>query len=534
MSTTVAPTPRPPEETVRWSLPARVVTGASGPVGLGIKLALLGILNAAAIWAGAILANDEKWPALAVLVLATVAIDAVFLVPRRAIPLKFLVPGTAFLLAFQVIPIAYTAQIAFTNYSTGHILAKDEAIATIQETSLAPPEGGGKTYTLAPAFDRERNLVLLLVDDTDGKPYVGTRDGVRPLPEQGTTVEGGIVTAAPGYRIVTGAALFTLDRQLSAYRVPVEGGAVRPEGIDGAVELRPTLRYDGDADTFTRITDGGVFRDDGTGAYVAADGEQLEPGWKTGVGWTNFSRVVRDPLIRDPFLRVFAWTISFATLTVLLSFALGLLLAITLDKKFRFQRLYRTIFVIPYAIPSFLTLLVWAGLLNDDFGVVNRLLGTSIPWLFDPWWAKVSVIVVSLWLTFPYFFLVSLGALQSIPGELVEAARVDGAGPFQVFRRITLPLLMVAVAPLLIASFAFNFNNFNNIFLLTQGNPPTDDQSIAGATDILISYTYKLAFAAGKGTDFALASTVSIFIFLIVALISTVAFWRSRSLEALT
>ncbi|HJV29105.1 MAG TPA: ABC transporter permease subunit, partial [Gaiellaceae bacterium] len=187
-----------------------------------------------------------------------------------------------------------------------------------------------------------------------------------------------------------------------------------------------------------------------------------------------------------------------------------------------------------YAIPSFLTLLVWAGLLNDDFGVVNNILGTSIPWLFDPWWAKVSIIIVSLWLTFPYFFLVSLGALQSIPSELVEAARVDGAGPWQVFRRITLPLLLVAVAPLLIASFAFNFNNFNNIFLLTGGNPPTEDQSIAGATDILISYTYKLAFAAGKGTDYALASTISIFIFLIVALISTLAFWRSKSLEALS
>jgi arabinogalactan oligomer/maltooligosaccharide transport system permease protein len=309
---------------------------------------------------------------------------------------------------------------------------------------------------------------------------------------------------------------------------------VRPEGVDGAVELRPTLRYDPDADTFTRLANGRVFADGGEGSYVAAGGEELEPGWKTTVGFTNFSRVVNDRLIRGPFLRVFAWTVAFATLTVLLSFALGLLLAITLDKQFRLQRFYRTVFVIPYAIPSFLTLLVWAGLLNDDFGVVNRIFNTSIPWLFDPWWAKVSIIVVSLWLTFPYFFLVSLGALQSIPGELVEAARVDGAGSWQVFRKITLPLLLVAVAPLLIASFAFNFNNFNNIFLLTQGQPPTDDQSIAGATDILISYTYKLAFSAGKGTDYALASTVSIFIFLIVALISTVAFWRSKSLEALT
>jgi len=533
MSTTAAPTPSIPPEPVRWSLPARLVTAFSGLPALVLKIVLLALVNAAAIWAGAHLANAEKWPAVGALVVATVAVDVVFLVPRRTLPLKFLVPGMVFLLAFQLIPIAYTAQIAFTNYSTGHILSKDEAISTIRETSLAAPPDA-KAYTLAPAFDANDELVLLLVDEVSGNTYIGTRDGLQRLPEEGATVEGGLVTAAAGYRIVRGAELFALDRELSNYRVPVEGGAVRPEGIDGAVELRPTLRYDAEDDTFTRIASGRVFRDDGEGSYAASGGETLEPGWKTTVGWGNFSRVVNDRLIRDPFLRVFVWTVVFATLTVLLSFALGLLLAITLDKKFRFQRFYRTVFVIPYAIPSFLTLLVWAGLLNDDFGVVNRVLGTSIPWLFDPWWAKVSIVIVSLWLTFPYFFLVSLGALQSIPGELVEAARVDGAGPWQVFRRITLPLLLVAVAPLLIASFAFNFNNFNNIFLLTGGNPPTEDQSIAGSTDILISYTYKLAFTAGKGTDYALASTVSIFIFLIVALISAVAFWRSKSLEALS
>ena len=94
----------------------------------------------------------------------------------------------------------------------------------------------------------------------------------------------------------------------------------------------------------------------------------------------------------------------------------------------RFQRLYRSLLIMPYAIPGFLSILVWQGLLNDDFGVVNRIFHTNIPWLFDGNWAKVSVIMVSVWLTFPYFFLVSIGALQSIPAELKEAARVDGGG----------------------------------------------------------------------------------------------------------
>jgi arabinogalactan oligomer/maltooligosaccharide transport system permease protein len=223
----------------------------------------------------------------------------------------------------------------------------------------------------------------------------------------------------------------------------------------------------------------------------------------------------------------------FATLTVLLSFAAGLFLAIALDKQgMRLQRLYRSALLIPYAIPGFLSLLVWGGLLNDDFGVVNRLLHLHIPWLFDGTWARVSVIFVSVWLTVPYFFLVSLGALQSIPTELTEAARVDGGSGWQIFRRVTLPLLLVAVAPLMIASFALNFNNFNNIYLLTGGGPyDSGSSSIAGSTDILISYTYKLAIAAGKGQDFGLGSSVAIIIFLIVASISSISFWRSKSLE---
>jgi arabinogalactan oligomer / maltooligosaccharide transport system permease protein len=176
---------------------------------------------------------------------------------------------------------------------------------------------------------------------------------------------------------------------------------------------------------------------------------------------------------------------------------------------------------------------VWAGLLNDDFGVVNRLFHTHIPFLFGANMARVSVIGVSVWLTVPYFFLVSLAVLQSIPAELTEAAKVDGGGGWQIFRRVTLPLLLVAVAPLMIASFALNFNNFNNIYLLTAGGPYAGTSSIAGSTDILISYTYKIAIATGKGQDYGLASALSIIIFFIVAGISGVSFWRSKSLESL-
>jgi arabinogalactan oligomer/maltooligosaccharide transport system permease protein len=536
VSTTTAPEAPRQRRPAASELPARAVAVASGPVGLALKIVFLSIVNAIAIWAAAILVGDEKWVALAVLLGATAAIDAIYLTPRRLFPLKFLIPGTVFLLAFQIAPIVYNVNIAFTNWSTGHILSKQEAIAGIERNSLAETADSTQ-YLMRPARDADGKLVLVLFDEEARKGFVGSGDGLETAPAGSVKVdENGIVTSAPpGYTLVPGNELLGLDRQLAGYIVPVSGDlAIRAEGFDSALELQPTLRYDKAADTFTRIEDGLVFRDDGKGSFVAAGGEELEPGWKTGIGLENFSAVVNDPLVRDPFVRVFIWTFAFAGLTVLFSFALGLFLAITLDKPgLRFQRLYRSLLVIPYAIPGFLSVLVWAGLLNDDFGVVNNVLGLNVPWLFDASWAKVSIIIVSTWLTFPYFFLVAMGALQSIPGELVEAAKVDGGSRFQIFRRVTLPLLLVAVAPLLIASFAFNFNNFGNIYFLTGGGPPSNDQSVAGATDILITYTYKIAFESGKGQDYGLASAVSIFIFFIVGAISAVAFWRSKSLENL-
>jgi len=535
MSTTAVRTEAPGRlsAATAWSLPSRLIATFSGPVGLAVKLVLLALVNALAIWAAVILGRDGRWIALAVLALTTVAIDLVYLSPRRVVPLKFLVPGTVFLIAFSVIPMVYNANVAFTNWSTGHLLTKSEAIEGIERNSLAQP-ANGRSYVMAAARDDDGNLVLILADEASGRPFLGTREGLEPLPRDAVRMDdAGLIRAAEGYELVRGPALLALDAQLRSFHVPTEGGAaIRPEGLELAVELRPTLRHDEAADAFVRLDGGKVFRDNDRGSFVAADGEELEPGWRTGVGTANFSRLRDDPLIRKPFVRVFIWTFVYAIATVLLSFVLGLFLAIALNKPgMRFLRTYRALLVLPYAVPAFLSILVWRGLLNDEFGLVNRLLPFDVPWLFGSDWAKVSVILVSLWLTFPYFFLVSLGALQSIPNELVEAARVDGGAGWQVFRKVTLPLLLVAIAPLLIASFAFNFNNFNNIFLLTQGGPPAEDQIYAGDTDILISYTWKLAFQQGKGQDYGLASAISIVIFLIVATISAVSFWRSRSLE---
>jgi arabinogalactan oligomer/maltooligosaccharide transport system permease protein len=181
-------------------------------------------------------------------------------------------------------------------------------------------------------------------------------------------------------------------------------------------------------------------------------------------------------------------------------------------------------------MPAFAMLLLWRDMFNTDFGLINRLFNSEVNWFGKPVTAMIAVLLVQLWMGYPYMFLVCTGALQSIPGDLKEAASVDGAKPVYAFRTIIFPLLLVALAPLMIASFAFNFNNFNAIYMVSEGGPFPPDNPQIGATDLLITYTYRLAFGA-QGAQYGFAAAVSVFIFLIVAVFSIIGFRRTRALE---
>ena len=510
---------------------AWVISLFSGVGGLIVKVVLLSLLNGLVGWAIIVLfAQGRATWAIGTLVVLGV-FDFVYLRPNTLLPAKFILPGSVLLIAYLIVPIFFTINTAFQRYSTGHVLSKAEAITTNLEQNMVQ---GDKFFMMTPARDAAGALVLVLVDDTTGQAYLGRTSGLEEIDPSSVTVdEFGDVIPPAGLTPLVGDELFGADAELADFEVPLDGGGViRTEGISGAYESEPGFEYDASRGVMIATDTGVEYFDDGRGSFVSADGDELVVGWREYIGVENFAAVITDPLVRQPFLRAFVWTITFAASTVLISFAIGLFLAKLLDKpKFRLKKMYRSLLVVPYAIPGFLSLLVFRGLLNDQYGLINKLLPFDPPWLFDPWWARASVILVSVWLTTPYFLLVCMGALQAIPAELVEAARVDGATRWQVFKKVTLPLLLVVVTPLLIASFAYNFNNFNNIFLLTGGGPTSSDQSVAGATDILISYTYKLAFEAGKGQDYGLASAISIYIFFIVAAMSASGFLRSKALE---
>lgn len=225
------------------------------------------------------------------------------------------------------------------------------------------------------------------------------------------------------------------------------------------------------------------------------------------------------------FARIAIWTIVWAVLSTFTCYFGGLIVAIQLQESgIRFSSIFRFIFILPYAVPSVITMLVWKNMLNGTFGTINRTLwalgiveqGKVIPWLGDATLAQIMCIVVNLWAGFGYFMMLSMGTMTAIPKDLYEAARIDGANNTQVMRHVTLPLVLFQTMPLIIMSFTHNINNFGIIYFLTSGDPNVADTTTtrAGGTDILVTWIYKLTMNLMR-YDFA--SVIAVLIFAVLA-----------------
>jgi len=516
----------------------RVAEAASAGIRvLLVKVLLLGIVDAISVYALFVLFANQDWLVFGLVLLVTILVNWIYF-RGSGLPAKYLTPGLVFLVVFQIFVVGYSGYIAFTNYGTGHNSDKADAVnALIVSSQQRVPDSSSYDLTVL----EQLTGYSFLVTDPDGEISVGGPDRpLEPVTDAETDAAGKAI-ALPGYTTLNFADIVANQEAIAALTVPVsddpnDGSLRTPDGSAAYLYLSD-LVYDEAAGTMTNASTGVVYTEDPSkGSFVAADGTELLPGWKVEVGLANFAKAFGTDSIRGPLISVTLWTFTFAFLSVATTFALGLFLAVVFnDLRMRGRNVYRVVMILPYAFPAFLSALVWAGMLNPQFGFVNQVLfgGAEIPWLTNEWLAKFSIIFVNLWLGFPYMFLVCTGALQSIPGELQEAATVDGARPWQVFRLIKLPLLLVSVSPLLIASFAFNFNNFNLIYMLTNGGPRDVTAGVnVGATDILISMVYKVAFV-GANRDYGLASAFSILIFVLVALVSIISFRQTKALEEL-
>ncbi|MDA2813451.1 ABC transporter permease subunit [Nocardiopsis sp. RSe5-2] len=514
-------------------LPGARLAPRGGTAGHLVKAALLAVSVGVAVWAAIPLAQAGNWIGLAAVAAVTALVFWIYL-SKRHIPAKYLLPGVLLLIAFQVVPVLYTIGTSVTNYGDGHRGTKEQAIAQIEAASVAQDEGAGDyVLTLAARGDAATGELVFLLTGDDGRVLAGDADGLEPVPDASTGPTGK-VTAADGYTLLTAAEAGERSEEISEMAVPAqEGTGIRASGLSAAYEGRATRVYDAGCDCVTDTSTGEVYTaDDERGAFYSEDGRRLSQGWRVGVGADNYARVVTDPGIASSFFSILGWNVVFAAGTTLGVFVLGLSVALAMHTRrpLRGRTAYRLLLVLPYAMPAFAMMLLWRDMFNADFGLINRMLGTDVDWLGGTSTARAAALTINIWLGFPYMFLIATGALQAIPRELVQAARIDGAGAWQAFRNVTLPLLMVAMAPVLIATFAFNFNNFNAIWLTTEGGPFPSDSPMAGTTDLLITYTYRLAFG-GQSAQYGYAAAISVFIFLIVTLISYLSLRRSAALE---
>ena len=511
-------------------------TGQSATlVNVVLRIVLLLAIDAFAIWF-ALRAFGEGFTSLGiVIILITAGINYIILV-RDMYPLRWMLLGLILMAMFAIWPILLTVFVAFTNYGDGHLLTKPQSIEQIVKERYVPE--GGAAYSWTGYINDAGNYALWLQNDAGESFLAFPGEPLIPASEAegvGEFDDDGIPNEIVGYERLN-AIRVAADQNIPEIQFGTELDGVQIRSASEAAQLQPKFEYDEARDALIDLETGAeYFPVDGR--WTAANGDELTSGFRANIGLANFTRFFQSSAFRGPLIRIVIWNFAFAFLSVFMTFALGLGIAyIFNDRTLPGRKIIQSFLLIPYTIPSLITILIWRGMFNNEVGVINRtltdLFSIAPEWTVDPTLAKLAILIVNLWLGYPYFFLICSGALQAIPADLYEAAKVDGANAFQSFFKITLPLLLVAVGPLLVASFTYNFNNFNIIFLFIEGGPPiAGSPTRAGHTDILISYVYNLAFAAGRGKEYGLGAAITIVIFAIVAIITLFQFRYTKMWE---
>ncbi len=453
----------------------------------------------------------------------------------RSLAWKYLFPGVAAMLVFVAFPLLYTVQIGFTNYSSSNLLEYARARAYLLDQTTVD-EDSAQPFTL----HLRGGALLLKLWPQEGSAQPALVSA--PLPLRGPAPVAPVTMTLLGETALPEALnlreLLHHRDMLAALQLQLPGGAViRYAGLREFGPVAAVWKAGADG-ALTHIATNTEYRPNrASGFFETAQGERMQPGFKVGIGLANYARMLLDADFRGPFVSIFVWTVLFAGLTVLFSTALGMTLAVLLEwPALEHRTLYRTLLFLPYAVPGFISILVFKGLFNQNFGEINGILhalvGVRPAWFADPLLAKAMILVVNTWLGYPYIMILCSGLLKAIPADLYEASAIAGAKPLTNFFKITAPLIARPLTPLLISAFAFNFNNFVLISLLTDGRPDFLNTKLpAGTTDILVSYTYRIAFT-DSGQNFGLAAAISTLIFVMVAVMAMVQLKITQRSEA--
>ncbi|MFC3282902.1 maltose ABC transporter permease MalF [Litchfieldella rifensis] len=482
--------------------------------------ALMAVLVLSTLWLVVAFHLRGQWM-FALLFLVLGASLAIVFGKRTLMSHRYVFPALAGMGVFVIFPLVYTVGISFSNYSSSNLLSEDRVRAQFLSRTYQA-EGAAFDFQLY----REGDQLRLYLEAKGNAGLEGVRRLIsEPLAKAG---EGQwlavrpVETAPAGEPLGLREVIANRDRLQALTLVTPNDTELSMAGLRSFAPMLPRYRENADG-SLTDLRDGGVLTpDQESGFFITESGERLTPGWPVAVGLDNYMRIFADPDVRGPFLQIFVWTFVFAGLTVVFTLAVGFVLASLLQwDQLKGKAVYRTLLILPYAVPAFISILIFKGMFNQHYGEINLILenlfGISPEWFTDPWLARTMLLIVNTWLGYPYMLLLCMGLIQSIPRDLYEASAVDGGGPLTNMLKITLPLILKPLTPLLIAAFAFNFNNFVLIALLTGGNPDILGASTpAGTTDLLVSYTYRIAFQ-DAGQDFGLAAAIATLIFLVVA-----------------
>ncbi|MDG2962498.1 maltose ABC transporter permease MalF [Exercitatus varius] len=439
---------------------------------------------------------------------------------KNAYAWRYVYPGIMGMTIFILFPLVATIAIAFTNYSGSNQLSFERALSVLTEQRYFA--GDKYNFKLYPQADNQYKIVLTnpVTAQTFVSENIALKAAEVPVSEQaeptGEVAPLKIITQnrsalqaikviLPNNNELTMSSLRQFSEQKARYQFDKENNILRNN------ENGKLYKANNEIGFFQAVNESGDWLN-----------ETLEPGYTVSSGFHNFVKIFTDKGIQKPFVQIFIWTVVFSLLTVVFTVILGMVLACLVQwEALKGKAVYRLLLILPYAVPSFISILIFKGLFNQSFGeinmILNQLFGISPEWFNDPFLAKVMILIVNTWLGYPYMMILCMGLLKAIPSDLYEASAMDGASTWQNFSKITFPLLLKPLTPLMIASFAFNFNNFVLIQLLTNGRPDMIGTTTpAGYTDLLVSYTYRIAFEGSGTQDFGLAAAIATIIFLLV------------------
>jgi arabinogalactan oligomer/maltooligosaccharide transport system permease protein len=453
------------------------------------------------------------------------------------LPWYYLLPALVFLLTFTFFPVVLTVLLAFTDYAgvrKGELNpASETGVVAIGPDRTTIEIADPRVFDCEDLHDGCAGARAQLYGSGDVDVEAIAIDGARPelsapppagrsvlavelfLPDLGFSFESAVADVDGTTLVLQRAPPFPPDLGEVTLRLERATLTIPMTGDDGAeIRLAEPIPEDFEALSVARYNDFGF------------------------IGTANFRTIFGSA--NRALGPVFLWNVAFATVTVILNLAVGTLLAVLLNNPdLRMRGLYRTLLIVPWALPNIITIQVWKGFLNQNFGAINRLAmllditPEPVNWLLGSEWpARGAVLLVNLWLGYPFMMVAVLGALSAIPRELYEAARIDGASAWRSFTDVTAPLLRTALVPITLTGFAFNFNNFNIIYLLTDGGPAVDwGTATARGTDILISWAYNEAFRSQGGYAYGLGSAISLLIFAITLAVSLVNFRVTGALK---